>query len=628
MDIDRTASTGAVPTLGRMASPYLHCGFAQFVGRPVRRGRLGLSAVTLVLVWVCGCTSLRARGPDQGSRAERLQACYSDLESGRFAVIADFEQVPHMELFRLIAPSHRAEAYLSLDTGLPASGQRCLRFTLAGPNDVLVASNDRVTSWFLKRDWRDYDLLLMQLDAPRNGLELDVSIASGTGEQQTSIHTRRLLNKGWNLLRLDLAEIAEHLALDDVSELRWSLPDVHEPVELGLDDVLLTNNTKDLFGDADTDTGEIYLRQRGLRWALGASGRYELGFAGGQIVQWFDLADDPHRLKNRIAGAVLGPSPIVLPGDELNDEVGTTEVSDFSVLGETVIARQRVLEASPIRAVVQGEWWFAPRGQVPPSDAAFQRWTYAMYPSGNVYVHVECTTAHEDWKPQELGLAVSFADRGDLEHHEHPPARLRDPGRLRHVAFAYAAPVDMDAPGLLFVMHDARRAPVLDLFRDEEAGRDILVASGGTIRRPSDGWTALINLWPRENCAATSPADRALDYSYPADRLDVRVGSLVTHDPGDADGDGFNEQLGHYALAPDGPQLRFQLDGREQPMFYPAFVVKESAGREAWVYVDSTILSPAGRDADGNVLFQIPRVVDDTVTVEVYLRGASPAADS
>jgi hypothetical protein len=251
-----------------------------------------------------------------------------------------------------------------------------------------------------------------------------------------------------------------------------------------------------------------------------------------------------------------------------------------------------------------------------------------MYPSGNVYVHVECTTARGDWKPQELGLAVSLADRGELDHHEHPPARLRDPGRLRHVAFAYAAPADMDAPGLLFVMHDARRAPVLDFFRDTEAGRAILVASGGTIRRTSDGWTALLNLWPRENCAGTSPADRALDFCYSAGRLDVRVGSLVTNEPGDDDGDGFNECLGHYTLAPDGSLLRFHLDGSQQPMFDPAFVVQESAGREAWVYVDFTILSPTGRDAEGNVLFQIPRVVDDTVTVEVYLRGKPKASDS
>jgi hypothetical protein len=459
----------------------------------------------------------------------------------------------------------------------------------------------------------------MQLHAPRSGIEVEVSVGAGTAAKSVTVHSLLPLREGWNLARLDLTEVAEHVPLDDIAELRWSVPAATEPIRLALDDVILANNSQDLFGNSESPTGRMYLRRRGRQWSVGAAGRFELGFSGGQITHWYDLAGDPNRLNNLVANTVMGPSPIVMPADQ-NDPESTEDVSDFAALGDTVVARQRVLEASPVRIVLESEWRFTKRGQTPPDDSPFQRWAWAVYPSGSVYARTECTTTRGEWRPEDIGLAVSRADRGDMDVLRHPPAQLEDAERLRHVSFGFVAPKTLDSPALLVVMHDARKAPVLEYFAEPDARRATLVASGGNVDRDVGGWTCLLNAWPADNASGTSAADRALDYCFPAGRIRVEAGTLVTSDPGDEDADGFNERQGTYVLAPDGPQLRFALDGRQQRMFHPAFCVKHSADADAWVYVNGAVLDPTGRDRDGNLVFQIPSIVQTSMTVDVYLR--------
>ncbi len=567
-----------------------------------------------------GCAKPPVAQPVQAGRADRLKRHYSDLASGRFAVIADFEDRRHLELFHIEPAGGTDPIRWIAGSGVAETGARCILFTLPGPDCTLVADNTHVAQWFMKTDWREFDLLLMQVLAPRDGLEVEVGVVAGRDESRKSVYSRLPLSRGWNSIRIDLAEVGEHVPLDDIVALEWGLPDADKPEELGLDDIILANNTKDLFGDGDGTSGELFIRRRGRRWAIGASGRFELGFGGGQVVQWYDLAGDPNRLNNLVARTVLGPGPIVVPSDD------TTEAnpgeSDFGALGPSVVARQRVVEVSPVRVVVEADWRFV--GSVPPhlDQAPFQHWRYAVYSSGNVYVDVECTTAWGNWRPTDIGLAVSRSVVGDMEFYAHHPAQLRHPGRLRHVAFAYSRSRDLAAPALLFALHDARRAPELEFIQEEDIPRATLVAFGGKVQPPNDRWMCMLNIWPPDNATGTNPADRVLDYCYPADRIHLAKGRLVTDDEGDVDRDGFNEREGFYVVAPEASQVRFELDGRKQRMFHPAFSVKESADLTAWVYVDSIMLESTGRDTHGNVLFEVPRIVDGRVTVEIYLHDA------
>jgi hypothetical protein len=175
-------------------------------------------------------------------------------------------------------------------------------------------------------------------------------------------------------------------------------------------------------------------------------------------------------------------------------------------------------------------------------------------------------------------------------------------------------------------MSDPRRTAQLQCVHNRSARRASLVASIGAVRQDTERCTCRIDLWPPDNTDSATLTRRALDYCYPEGRLDVELGHRVKTAPGDENGDGFDEQLGCYVLAPDGTHLRFRIDGRRRPLFYPAFAVQQSAGKDAWVYVDFTVLETTGRNADGDLLFQIPSVVDDVVIVEVYLRD--PSLDS
>jgi len=62
-----------------------------------------------------------------------------------------------------------------------------------------------------------------------------------------------------------------------------------------------------------------------------------------------------------------------------------------------------------------------------------------------------------------------------------------------------------------------------------------------------------------------------------------------------------------------------ELNGREQPLYSPAFVIRSTAGVKGWVYLDSRSLESVGRDAKGDLLFQVPHTVTDVQRLDVYL---------
>ena len=558
----------------------------------------------------------RAGQADGVTQADRLKAYYSDLQTGRFTVIADFEQTRHMELFRSVSAGGTALYRLSLASGIPATGGRCLRAEFGQPEDELIADGSEAQQWNLPRDWREYCLLTMAAHAS-GAVNLNLSLTSGRGKLRSIADSRIPLAAGWNLLRLDLADAAEHVALDDIRELRWSLPGLTNPVVLLIDDIVLSDNQVDLFGDSDAEEGGLYLRRRGRRWDIGVGSRFELGLINGQIKYWYNLCEDHLRVRNLLEGCVLGPSVVTLGGDE---DSGVTALETFPAWGDRVLVRQRLLEASATRIIVECAWDFVRSQEAATAVAASQKWTYTVYPSGELYVHLECTTETEGWTANALGLAVSRRDDESMKLLCHSTSQLGDTGRLLHVPYAYACSSVSGAPGLLFVVHDGRSAPLMKCFRKELISQVTAVAFGGETQRPVQQWDCLLGLGPWGVDAGRAAEARALHYCFPP-TLSPAVGTLVTDSEGDNDHDGFNERFGCYLLAPDANRVLVTLDEKDVPLYNPAFVIPGSAGLEAWVYVDYVILEGVSRTAAGEVLFQIAGTVDTGRTVEVYLRS-------
>ncbi|HEY3243147.1 MAG TPA: hypothetical protein VGM03_07325 [Phycisphaerae bacterium] len=587
-----------------------------------------------------GCAGLAGRNTAVRPLAERLKAQYPDLAEGRFAIIADFEQPEQMAIVHA-SGSADSSAALDLTGGIPATGGRCLRVRLAAPQDALVFSNPSEAGseeWVLKRDWREYDLLLANVYSPQSNVELELTLAAGIPARRDSRQAGEapgrapvvsavspmLLAAGWNLLRLDLTEAGEKLAMDDVRALRLTLPKIAAPLDLRIDDVILVSNRKDLFGNSSATGGELYIQQRGRRWNIGAGGRFELGFSQGQIVAWYDLAGDPNRLRNLVGGGALGPMPIVLPDSPDGDFRG---VQQFVDLGQTVVARQRVLEMSPVRVMLESDWRFVPVGSVPTPEAPYHRWTYCIYPSGHMYVGLECTTKTAQWSAGEMGVALTTLDVPETEVYVHSTAQLDDPDDLRQTSFAAISPGGAERPGLLFVPSDGRVAPQVTAIHNAAERQLYVIASGGQVQAPVQEWDFLVSVWPPGNTGPQQRVQRALAYAG-APPIEMAIGTLVTDHPGDPDHDGFDERTGCFVIAPDENRARVYVHARTRPLDAPVFCVTGIQGRQPAVYVDQAILDSRRMtfDSDGNLVFQVPGTLAQRHLVEVYLRP--PAANA
>ncbi len=565
-----------------------------------------LLALACLALGAPGCQSF-SRRPEPPTQTDRLIEAYPELLSGgRFVVIADFEIPAHMELFQLIDSSGNAKCILDSHGGRAESGRSCLLFTAGSPDDTLVISNAGAERWYLKRDWRDYDLLLVSVRSPKSDVSVDLQIASGTGKRRTAVHSSLALQKGWNLVHLDLAEVAERIPLDDVREMRLSASGFDKPIDLRFDDLLLTARREALHGDPRNTVGDLYVQRVGRHWNTGAGGRFEITFANGQIVRWHNLVHDPYRLRNLIEGTTLGPSPMVLRATDGGE-------NDFSSFGRNVMARSRIIEMNSVRVVVECDWRFVEDADTPLVDRPFQRWTYTIYPTGQMYVVVESTAKTPTWSASELGLAVTVATRtGDgLQTHTAPQA-------AQPPAFATMRTDSTDSLVLFALNEPHAFTPVRERL-DSKRGRASLVASRPVAANDVERWLCGLTLGSAKATSDEETAARAMAFCNPAE-LKLEIGTPATGDEWNDIKSGFDQTNGCYTIIPEQGRARFVLDGRERPFFHPAFRILDTRERQVWVYADHLIHRNIARDRGGNVIFQLPDIIRDQTTVEVLLR--------
>ena len=233
---------------------------------------------------------------------------------------------------------------------------------------------------------------------------LQLTVVSGKGEFISEAASLIPLTRGWNLVRVDLGDLGDVLALDDVRQIRWSIPDTSEgtdeasTVELVLDDLLLADNRVEVFGSAEGQAGSLYVAECGRRFVVGAVGRFELVFSKGQIVGWYDLGNDPLRARNLVPERmVLGPE-LQLLSDCEGKHAATGQDNLLAVLSgnQAVLARQRVTEANDVRIVVESDWSTGSLPEGLSSVAPSVNWKYTIYASGDVHVAVACQGLHDD----------------------------------------------------------------------------------------------------------------------------------------------------------------------------------------------------------------------------------------
>ncbi len=568
--------------------------------------RMGVGAATLILAFVAalgGCAAAGRQHSGGPTQADRLIPIYPELKSGRFLVLADFEQPEHMDLFRIISVSDAAKCVLDPRGGRPETGKNCLAFTSGSVGDTVVVANAEEAKWYLKRDWRAYDLLLMSVHSPARGLSLDLTIAAGVPEKRMSAQSTIPLDRGWNVLRIDLAEIGELIPLDDIQEMRFAAGEAGKPQQLRFDDIVLTASREDLLGDSGNGAGELYVQRVGRRWNVGAGGRFELTFSNGQITRWYNLAVDPQRLQNLVNGTTLGPSLIPL------DEEGLP-AGDLSAWGRSVVAGQRIVELNAVRAVVECEWRFVEERAQAAGNRPFHRWTYHIYPSGQVYAHVESSAQSAKVGPRRWGLSVALAS---------PPSQPWGVEIPEDGARCHAVARHPSTDSLVLFAADVGGNPMRmassadDAMRRRQMTAVDTAASDSTTRR----WNVHLFLGTSSQVTEAEALARATEYaSGGAVRLEVGTSAAGSEQEG-----GLNPATGCYEFGTEQRRLRLVVEGRRRPAFSPVFRVEAGGGRESCVYVNHLIHRMVGHDAGGGLLFQLPSTVVDDTLVEVLVQG-------
>jgi len=574
-------------------------------------------------VLVAGCAAPEAEVAQAApqTRTDQFVARYPELASGRFAVIADFEEEGHRELFHLNNGGVDAADMQVTADGVAETGGHGLTVRFDGAATRLVVNNSAARKWLMKRDWRPYTLLVMSVYSPASGVRLTTELAGGRGDRMARTDADWELRAGWNVLRLDLGEAGQMIPLDEVRALEWSITGAEQAVTLRFDDLLLTDNRVDLFGSTDGPEGALYVRHEGRRIHVGAAGRFELGFGQGQVVRWYALDQDPVRNQDLVgAGNALGPTPVRLAsGGDWEREADWRWWAGAGASDHAVATQQRVVEANAVRVIVECVWSrsAAPGG---PAGGELARWLYVIYPSGQVYVTV-VTAAATDADGGACGLAVTRRAGETVEAELHAPGRLGDLPDLAERSFACLGGSSGQV-ALGFMPHDAAHAAQWRAVHSENASSYRVVAFDPESETTVQTWNALLAVGPAANCERSQWVATARAYGG-IEHMELVVGALLTNSAGDAGSDGFNERFGAFMLRPADGRVQLRLRGGKAPMRSPVLSVAAGAHEEAWVYIDQTLHTPVMRDGQGNVVFQAPDHVGHDMLIEVYLRGRS-----
>lgn len=573
-------------------------------------------AALLILGGILALTGCRTtKRPNEGTRIDRLMNAYPPMATGRFVVIADFEDPAHMELVSFTTSSPDATFARRETGGRPETGPACLAVRVTGPNDTVVFSNRASSSWYLKRDWRDYDALLMSVYVPARGIDIDVTLQSGTGATTASISTTQRLEPGWNALSFALAEAADHLVMDDVREIHLSFKGVTKPTDVRIDDLILTADRATVFGNPKKEDGKLYAEHVANRLIIGAGGSFELAFDNAQIVQWFDLKKDPHRLHNLLAGTALGPTPAYVRPPR-----GDEEAAPLLFAGRAVLARQRLLEINEVRAVIECIWHFVNDPDDPIAERPTVRRVFTIYPTGQMFTSVTANAGNTDWPKEDIGLAVSIAGGSDAGMSIGIGSTPSTPAG--HGAYAWAG--SPDSGGDLLFVATAAGMP-LTIADDPDASQGLLrlIATGGGPVERQRSWTAQLWLRVPEDDVGSFAAQVAAAYDTPPD-LAVDLGTVDT----EAGKTAFDRATGVYRLRPDGGRVRLKLKPDQPYTYAPAFSILQTADLDAWIYVDDAIFDRSARDQAGNLIFQIDTPVPRPTTVEVLTRRRQTTSGS
>jgi hypothetical protein len=588
-------------------------------------------AVGSVLLFVTGCQLPAPRPPGPPVDPASLAPQYPGIEFGGAQTLADFQNSAQLQWFAVASGAEESDATAMPDANTsklpqptletPPDGPddaRSLKFDLTSAADRLVFDLTRAATAGMTRDWSDFGALLLRISGPPDGADANVTLrsggAAGFGELSFAIH----LASGWNLLTADLDAMSRGAERHDIRQLEIALVLGSKPATFYLDDIVLADHVRWYTGQ-DGRPEKLYAYARGPRVFAGVRDRFELVFAEAAISAWFTAG--PENLAGRSG---LGPWPVFVA----NDWSGRAEDSGRSLRfasphepGLRPAASQRIVEASPVRIVLEGQRELLLGESVAETSGAAElrrgSMHFVIYPDGRVFVRSDLDAGPSAWPLSRLawGLLLNSGTAFALSQR---PSAAPDHDPANFVLLTRTPPGDE----LLWVSHlpdGMRWRRILP----EIGGRSATVLAGETPTEPVMSGAHLLWFGPAELDVDRAEAV-ASDYQEPL-ALKPDAGTLVTDAPGDINRDGYNESEGCYELSLQRGRLRFVYDPGSLPRQGPLFRLTGSEQARCWIYANGQALPSAARDAAGRALFALPGIIRTPRLIEVYAETADGA---
>jgi hypothetical protein len=599
---------------GRAKILNLACMHIQPHRTPKARALL-LCTLPLLLAGCLQPGGLFARPKGLAPTMDRMVAAYDDLASRRFQVFTDFEDPAQGTLFRMEPADTPGAVGVSTDVAQPQTGVGSLKVSFTRADQHLVCAAAPDSEWGFPRDWSKYHLLLLSVNSPRPLGGFIISARSGTNVEMHYENPPLLLKTGWNLIRLDLGDMAEQIDLADVRALDFRCEPLDAPADLYLDDLILVDNARDIFATPEQQPGDLFVRTAGRRLAVGAVDRFELVLSRGRIRQWYDLNFDKSRIRNLVGVGSLGPDPApVIDGQTLAGDAAAP--AHWLGAGTTLETYQSLVSANPMRVMVQGEWRFTPPNAVPSAADPYHRWVYSIYRDGRIYVECSGVTPGDKTDRQ---VSLSFCCDGSAGFQRQIASSTQPAGPRKGTAtgddyLLFSRPGKGQADLLIVPFKSPASCTLRDSPDSRSCGDWLFNIEGGTF-----SFAAMVRVSPPDIDSRDQAAPMAADYRHPLP-MQFDAGQLVRTDPGDFDNDGFAESRGYYVLQLDGNTAKIRIDGQQVLRFSPVFKIVDVTRRDVWAYLDGRQIKETIRDEDGNLLLLVPGIVSREVLLEITSR--------
>lgn len=574
--------------------------------------------------WLCvviGCDSptwliRETAKPTTEPSADPFVSVYRDVVPGRYVLLADLESPDQELLFRNEPPYAPGKIGITQDRARVETGSASIKVSLYTSDQWLVAADSHDGRRTLPRDWTRFQMLIFSVFSPRKLGGFRFAARSGSNDLALSYeHSRIFLEPGWNLIRIDLGDLADHIDLGDVRAIQFGCNPLDTPVDLYLDDIILVDNTRDILKTPAKRKGDLYLRAGGRRMVVGALDQFELIFSRGQIIQWFDLGHDPQRIHNLVGTGTLGPTPVLVPKDAQDSLILLDDATQWSPLGISVQTTQYPRDANSLYVVLEGEWRYGTLDTPANEQSPYHRWVYTIYRDGQVFLECHGVAQTEHFRPPGVGVACCCNGQLGFEEnivHLHPQEQAAPGPKTNYAHFVRRAPGQADLFIVPYGLHAIRS------LRNPTDPRFCVLWSLPVVD-DCFLFSAMFRVWPSQFDGRATADATASDYCEPLP-VTVITGALVRNDRGDFDNDGFSEARGYYVLQLDNDWARVRIDRRPPSLFNPAFKIVQVHDREVHAYVNGRPITDLYRNDEDDVVFALPTVPSNQVLLEVNAR--------